>query len=192
MMIDNERIENPQGRAMATAWSRSHQELAIRMREQRMSKEKARQVALGRLIEDMRQEILAAAAARRLNGERLGAWLEQGLEGDLARMPYLGRQHEVIYERLRNADDRWDGNDLNDVNYLCCAAGYSDFVVAERKLCGYLNRVEGHVAGGAFVCRKLTDLLKPLRTTLEESSSGRRGAKRSDAAQWSEVTPGGR
>jgi hypothetical protein len=172
MMIDDERIENPEGRAMAAAWSRSHQELAIRMREQRMSKEKARRAALGRLIEDMRQEILAAAAARRLDGERLGAWLEQGLDEDLAAMPYLGRQHEVIYERLRNADDRWDGNDLNDINYLCCAAGYSDFVVAERKLCGYLNRVEGHVAGGAFVCRKLADLLEPLTAALEESSSG--------------------
>jgi hypothetical protein len=161
-IIDDDGIDNAEGMAMAAAWARSHYELARYMREHRTPKEHRRLAARGKLIGDLQQELLAAAASEEIDGERLGAWLQSGLPEDLARMPYLGRQHEVILERLSNADDHWEANDLADVNYLCCAAGYADFLVAEKKLGGYLNRVEGRVPEGAFVCRKLADVIEPL------------------------------
>jgi hypothetical protein len=170
-IIDDEGIDNPEGKAMAAAWGHSHQELAEYMREHRTPKEHRRLAARGKLIGDLQQELLAAAAAEGIDGERLGAWLQSGLEDDLGRMPYLGRQHEVILERLSNADDHWEANDLADVNYLCCAAGYAEFLVAEKKLCGYLNRVEKRVPHGAFVCRNLADLIEPLRAAVASGVS---------------------
>jgi hypothetical protein len=78
-------------------------------------------------------------------------------------MPYLGRVVEVITERLRNADDAWEGNDLNDVHFLTCTAGYADVVVGERKTSEYLRRAEGLVPKGAFVCRTLPEAIEHLR-----------------------------
>jgi hypothetical protein len=170
-IIDNEGIDNPEGKAKAAAWGHSHQELAEYMRESRTPKEHRRPAAVGKLIGDLRQELAAAAAAETIDAERLGAWLQSGLEDDLGRMPYLGRQHEVILERLSNADDRWEANDLADVNYLCCAAGYADFLVAEKKLGGYLNRVERRVPEGAYVCRKLAEVIEPLRAAVASGVS---------------------
>jgi hypothetical protein len=175
-IIDDEGIKNADAKAMAAAWGRSHHELAKHMRENHTPKEHRRVAARGKLIGDLRQELAAAAAAEEIDGERLGRWLEGGLEDDLGRMPYLGRQHEVILERLSNADDHWEANDLADVNYLCCAAGYADFLVAEKKLCGYLNRVERRVPQGAIVCRKLAEVIEPLRAAVASGGSQDAGA----------------
>jgi hypothetical protein len=57
-------------------------------------------------------------------------------------MPYGGRLYEVLYHRLRNADDTWERNDLIDMNFLCCAAGYADIVVGEKQTTEYLRRAE--------------------------------------------------
>lgn len=54
--------------------------------------------------------------------------------------PYLGRAREVLHDRLVNADDRWEGNDLSDLQFLSCAAGDCDVVVGERKHANLLHR----------------------------------------------------
>lgn len=40
-------------------------------------------------------------------------------------MPYLSRLSEITRSRLSNADERWEANDLNDMHFLACAAGYA-------------------------------------------------------------------
>jgi hypothetical protein len=39
-----------------------------------------------------------------------------------------------------NAGQRWEANDLVDIMFLCCAAGYADVVVGERRTIGYLRQ----------------------------------------------------
>lgn len=78
-------------------------------------------------------------------------------------MPYVGRLHEVLYHRLRNADDKWERNDLIDMNFLCCAAGYADIVVGEKQTSEYLRRAASISAPGAAVCRTLPEAVEALR-----------------------------
>jgi hypothetical protein len=47
---------------------------------------------------------------------------------------------QMLFARMRNADQRWEGNDLVDIMFLCCAAGYADLVVGERRAIGYLRQ----------------------------------------------------
>ena len=78
-------------------------------------------------------------------------------------MPYVGRLHEVLYHRLRNADDRWERKDLIDMNFLCCAAGYADIVVGEKQTSEYLRRATSRCVPGAVVCRRLPEAVEALR-----------------------------
>jgi hypothetical protein len=82
----------------------------------------------------------------------------------MAAMPYLGRLEQVIFHRLRNADDRWEANDLNDLNFLACAAGYADVVVGEKKTTAYLLRAETTLGRRAATCRTLARAVQHLRT----------------------------
>jgi hypothetical protein len=88
-------------------------------------------------------------------------------------MPYLGRHHEVIHQRLSNADDRWEANDLTDINYLACAAGYADVVLAEKKSSEYLKRVRDRAPRGAFVCRRLVEAVAHLEALIDEGAASR-------------------
>ncbi len=77
-------------------------------------------------------------------------------------MPYVGRLGEVLALRLRNADEKWEGNDLNDMNFLCAAAGYADVTVGEKKTIQYLRRVEPQVRPGSQLCRHLSEAVELL------------------------------
>ena len=77
-------------------------------------------------------------------------------------MPFLGHFIEPLYERLRNADDKWEGNDLVDMHYLASATGYADVVVGERKTSELLKRARLRTPRGAFVCRTLPDAVAHL------------------------------
>ncbi len=132
-MIDDEKLSKARGNAMAQSWAADHHGLALRLREKQNTKAEVRRASLAKLVSDLASEIAAAAQAARSDQGRLEDWLETDLEADLARMPYLARQREVIHQRLSNADDRWEANDLTDINYLCCASAYADVMVGERR-----------------------------------------------------------
>jgi hypothetical protein len=140
---------------LAELWASTHQELAQHMRDNPKPKEHVRLIARARLMADISADLDAAAAQAGFDVTRFSTWLAEELESDLARMPHLGRHYEVVFDRLSNADDHWERNDLNDVIFLSCAAGYADVVVGERKTSEYLRRAERRVTGGAFVCRNI-------------------------------------
>jgi hypothetical protein len=69
----------------------------------------------------------------------------------------------VLYHRLRNSNDKWERNDLIDMNFLCCAASYADIVVGEKHTSQYLRRGESMSAPGAIVCRTLQEAIDALQ-----------------------------
>lgn len=168
-IIDDEKILKLEGEAMAERWARSHHELAIYMREHGLAKEHVRLNARARFVGDMAEEIAGAASDVGLDQSDLDDWIADELDASLSQMPYLGRQYEVIHQRLSNADDHWEGNDLTDINYLSCAAGYADVVVGEKKISEYLKRVAPKVAEGALVCRRLSDAVGWIRESAPRS-----------------------
>jgi hypothetical protein len=154
--LDGERLDMRVGRDAAARWAADFPPLARYMRDQRIGEEHARMNAYGRFISDQQLELARCATASGVGPSTFSAWLDQVLPNQLCGMPYVGRLAEVLYLRLRNADDKWEANDLNDMNFLCCAAGYADVLVGEKKTTEYLRRAEPRVRPGAHVCHNLT------------------------------------
>lgn len=167
-MIEDKKISKAEGNELARRWADDHYRLALYLREQQSSKAEVRRASLTKVAYDLASEIATAAEAAGLDQAHLGSWIEVDFEADLTRMPYLARQHEVIHQRLSNADDHWEANDLTDINYLSCAAAYADVMVGEKKISEYLRRVQSRVPGGALVCRRLPEAVAHLEQTIGE------------------------
>lgn len=161
-ILDDEPLDVSEAREAAERWAAGFSGLATWMRENRTPERDARTNARARLIADQGPELARAASSAGTSPERFSMWLEHDFPNDLARMPYVGRLAEVLYLRLRNADEKWEGNDLNDMNYLCCAAGYADVTVGERKTIEYLRRAERRVRPGSLLCRNLAEAAEAL------------------------------
>jgi hypothetical protein len=150
-------------RRIAETWAKPHQALATYHRDNKTSKEHVRINTRAYLFGDLRTEIAEAALAVGLDQATLSAWVLAGSAEELQRMPFLGRVHEVLYQRLRNADDHWGPNDLADMHFLPCAAGYTAVLVAEKKTADHLRRAANEVTPGAHVCPRLVDAVEHLR-----------------------------
>jgi hypothetical protein len=61
---------------------------------------------------------------------------------------------------------RWTANDLMDMTYLCCAAAYADYVVAERHQAGLLSQVSPAEGRRATVFRNLPLAVSALEDTI--------------------------
>jgi hypothetical protein len=146
------------GLDVAKLWADGQYETAVALRDDPAVRREARTATLLRVLQDLRHDIAAAAARIRLDDAVFEEWLAN-VEDAFARMPYLGRVREATHHRLLNADDRWETNDLNDLHFLACGAGYADVVVAERKATDYLSRAWRGREGGAVITSRLDELI---------------------------------
>ena len=159
VLLDTDPDVSARGLKLATGWASSFQDLARDMRSNPKAKPYLRDLTRTRTISDLGNDLPEAASRAGLTPEKFGFWLREDAEAALSSTPALGRVREVLHLRLINADDRWHANDLNDVLFLCTAAGYADFVVGEKKTCSYLRRVQDRVPAGAQVYHRAADAL---------------------------------
>ncbi|MEU8011162.1 hypothetical protein [Micromonospora parva] len=159
VLLDTDPEVSVAGLEMAGKWASSFQELAQHIRSNPKARVYARDLTRTRFITDMSNDVAAAAAGGGLTPEQFSEWLRDEAETAFSSLPELGRIREVLHLRLMNADDKWHRNDLNDVLFLCCAAGYADVVIGEKKMCSYLRRANDKVPAGAHVFRRVVDAL---------------------------------
>ncbi len=68
------------------------------------------------------------------------SWLNVYVEPEIDSMPSLGLFKGIYEDKRLNSTTRWEMNDLHDMMFLSCGAGYADYVVAERSLTGYVSQ----------------------------------------------------
>jgi hypothetical protein len=156
-IVDERPLDTTAGRAASAGWARGHDELGQFLGTTPRSRGQRQLAVRARVLADLGDELAIWAWASGMSLTEFGEWFKVTSESDLRRMPYMGRVHEVVQLRLANRDDRWEGNDLTDLHFLSCAAGYADVVVAERKHGNYLRRVAPRVTSGAEVFTSLRD-----------------------------------
>jgi hypothetical protein len=167
LLEDQTPEEGAEGRAVAAAWAKSFGDLAVYMRDAKTPIEHVRVATHARMLADLRKEIAQAGVAVALSPQQHAAWID-GADEAFESMPYLRTLREVLYHRLRNADDHWTGNDLADSQYLCCAAAYADFVVAESKFGHYLQRASRTYGDNAVTVTRLPELVELVDSKLQE------------------------
>lgn len=155
--------------AVVTGWAQTHADLATYIAGNPSNRD-MRVVAACRTFADLHHEIASLAKLLRLPPSEILPRISLQSHGDpdeidpdglvrfFARLPFLGRVSDVLYQRLRNPQEQWVRNDLTDLMYLCCAAGYADFVVAEKATAHRLVSAEPRTTPGAFVVKNLRGL----------------------------------
>ena len=151
VLVDREAVPDAEGRQAAAAWARKFADLGDYVQSNGMSREQTFRAATGMVLADLLSEIAPLAPV-----DAVKLWLMETTKTGLGEMPYLGRFAAVVFARLRQPTTRWSGNDLNDMSFLCCAAGYADVVVGERNTIGALRTARG-VTPGAELAATLTD-----------------------------------
>jgi hypothetical protein len=159
--------EGDVGSESATRWAGSFRPLANSMRNNAKAKLWSRDLTRTRFFSDLGTDLPAAAKESGMTPGQFTDWLRDDAETAISAMPGIGRLREVLHLRLSNADDKWEGNDLNDWMHLSYASGYCDPVLGERKTINYLRRAEGRVSPGAVLHRRASDALVDLRALLK-------------------------
>jgi hypothetical protein len=158
LLANRDSVGDEGGRAAVERWAQTFAELGARLTQNGASREEVRRAAHKAILRDLYPELLPLASK-----PALAAWLD-GSEADVDAMPYLSRYRAVIFGRLRNANGKWTGNDFTDLNYLCCAAGYADVVVGERRTISDLRAARG-VPPGAATATTLAEAVTHLEST---------------------------
>jgi len=164
MMVEDEKASSEDAKERATAWAASHQKLADYLRSAGADRQQRHLAARARVLADLSREVAVAAKSAGLDPLAFDAWLSKSEHDELGVMPYLGRLEEVTFHRLSNADDRWEPNDLHDMHFLSCAAGYADIVVGENQTTDYLRRAERSLPPRAYTCATLPQAVAQLHT----------------------------
>lgn len=123
-----------------STWVRVHEDLAAHIATLPKQSPKRDMTVKAWMLQDLRKDLAICAATLDLTQAEFLDWLESEFDDVLLQRPYVGLVLETTRHRLRDSQSRWEPNDLVDMLYLCCAAGYTDLVVGERKFTGYLNR----------------------------------------------------
>jgi len=139
-------------------WVWTHQDLLTYLTLHPANRD-LRVVAAARTLDDLQQELAAAARQVGLNIDELEQRLHSGnLVEFFQQLPFVGRVMEITHLRLCNPQDVWVENDLIDLLFLSCAAAYADFVVAERKATHLLRQAARWTSSGATVFATLREL----------------------------------
>lgn len=161
-LIEDEREDDEDARAKGERWAALHAGVGTRMGEGDASPEEKWATARMAVLTDLTDELAAAAAAARLDRDEWEKWLAES-EGNFASMPAIARVQQITYRRLSNPQYPWRVNDLSDMHYLACAAGYADYLLAEKATSHDLRGAERRVPSGARICGspgELADLVE--------------------------------
>ncbi len=169
-VIEDEREDDENARTKAQHWAAVHSGIAARMAEANASAEEKWATARMALLADLTDELAAVASTVGLEQGEWEAWLADS-EVNFAFMPSIARVQQSTHRRLCNPQHRWRVNDLSDMYFLACAAGYADFLLAEKATSNDLRRAESRVPPGARICRSPGELVELLEDQI--GSGGR-------------------
>lgn len=161
-LIEDEREDNDVARAKGERWATLHAGVANRMAEADASPDERWDTARMAVLSDLTDDLAAAAATTGLDRVELEEWLA-GPEDSFASMPAIARVRQITHQRLSNPQYPWRINDLSDMHFLACAAGYADYLLAEKATSHDLRCAERWVPSGAEICRspgELVDLIE--------------------------------
>ena len=160
LLIEDQRMDVTDDRRIATRWAATHGLFALGLHGAGASRAEIAAAARTRMLDGLQPEIDLAAVEAGIAAEDLRTWLREAGSEAIPAMPFIGQLEQIFVHRFKNADERWERNDLNDMVFLACAAGYADVVVGERKMSSYLNRADKAVTPRAFVCRTLEEAVE--------------------------------
>lgn len=116
------------------------------------------------VLSDMSVEIAHEAQSAGIAPDELRDWITSYARNEIRSMPSLGLFSEVLHQKHLNSGTNWNGNDLVDLMYLTCAAGYAQYVVGEKSLVSRMEQSLKRLNRRVNVYRNLRDLVAVLES----------------------------
>jgi hypothetical protein len=138
-VVDRQAIPDEGGTAQSQAWAQKWADIAAKVHTGGEPASMVRRVAYANLILDLPDALAEVAGVIGISVQEVIDRLTADMDL-LSRMPFLAQMNQLLFARLRNAEQRWEANDLIDIMFLSCAAGYADLLVGERATIGYLRQ----------------------------------------------------
>lgn len=161
-LLDANRIEPGVGEG----WSAHNQAFSEWIDKETREVEQKKKSIDALLLVDLQQELAEEAAKACVSLDDFRGWFLQDAVADMQEMPSIGVYREVLHERHLNKGTRWRSNDLTDMIYLSCAAGYADFVICERHMCAMLRQGARRTKASARTFRRLRDAAPEIEDAL--------------------------
>lgn len=162
VMLDTERLAP----APDPGWAAASQRDTDRLNSGNLNSPQRRKLAHGLFLTDHLQEIAEAAHATGITPEQLDQWILKRSREDVGQLPATGLFHGMLCDRHTDRGTRWKPNDLIDMVYLSCAAGYADFVVCERPMGSILAQGLRRLDRSTQLFAKLTDAVPAIEAAL--------------------------
>ena len=147
----------------ATEWTEYNQKFTDWLANEQRSASVKQASTDALLAADLQQDLAEAALAANITPEELSAWFQCHWTTALHDMPHLGLYREAFIGRHLDGGTMWKSNDLTDLLFLTCAAGYADFVVGERAAISLIQQAQRRLSRPINVFRRLSDLIPALR-----------------------------
>lgn len=123
VMLDTERLPP----APDTGWAAANQRFTDHLNSQTLDTQQKRKQVDVLFLRDHQREIAVAAHETGIAPERLQQWILKQAKEEVGRLPAAGLYREILRDRHTDRGTRWKPNDLIDMVYLSCAAGYADW-----------------------------------------------------------------
>lgn len=154
VMLDKDHIQQ----GMTQGWVEKFQFITDWLAQQGHNDQQSRRSTDVYFLDDARKEIAEEARKAGLTVQQLQDWIHGPWKDDVAQMPCIGLYREVLHERQMNGGTAWKANDLTDLMYLTCAAGYADYVVAERSAISQMKQSSKRLKRTYNLYRNLNEL----------------------------------
>ena len=122
-----------------------------------------RRVLRAMLLKDIQSQVIEAASRTGITANELENWIELYVDEDFHTMMCLGFWRLIYQDRHLDATYKWRSNDLTDMMYLTCAAGYADYILAERSLTSHLNQAAKRLDRQVKVYSRIGELVAALK-----------------------------
>ena len=166
VMLDTERCEP----GPDAGWAQANQRFSDWLDgEARNSQQKRKSIDV-LFLKDLSKEIAEEAHAAGTTIEQVRSWLQRATD-DIRRLPATGLFREMLHDRHLNRGTKWSPNDLTDMVYLSCAAGYADFVVCEQHMRSVLAQGLRRLGRPQHVFRGLQQALPAIWATVAERTT---------------------
>ena len=157
-MLDAEAVlKNP-----VPGWASENQSFTDWLAGEAKTPAQKRKSTGARFFADLQLELVQAARESGITASEINTWLDTIFD-DIRAMRSLGLFSEVYQDKHLNQRAPWHSNDLTDLMYLTCAAGYADYVVGERSLVSYVNQATRRLGKPTNIYPRVSDLLVGLK-----------------------------
>ena len=165
LMLDRDPIEP----VVDLRWAEVNQEFSTWLDQQTLDSRQKRKAVDAALLNDLQLEIAKAAVnADNASADQVREWWRRNPAQRFSKLPALGLYREMYQDRHLNPRTRRTSNDLVDMTYLSCGAGYADVIACETHMGGILRQGLRRLARDTKLTTNLGELISAVRQNLDE------------------------